>query len=219
MAAGTRPGTGHGLLLVHRPTPAVSRWLRQGLVATTVVRYGPWTGVTLAEERARSAAPYDVGLEVLLARSVPRRARPALAFAELHGRAVITVQGGGLRPTQRWAVWQPGVGVVHTPSLLQLTAPDLVAAAGARVDVAEVAAVLASGQGEPVDLLATVVQLLGLPGGPLLLRGDDDGASDVEPSARGVLAFDRLVAEEADHRAEWEAAWGGRPPRDPGGRR
>ena len=61
---------------------------------------------------------------------------------------------------------------------------------------------LRSGQGTPVDLLVTVLGLLGLPGRDLLVRGDCDGAIDVEPSVRGVLAFDRLVAEEAAHHAD-----------------
>ena len=50
--------------------------------------------------------------------------------------------------------------------------------------------------------LVTVLGLLGLPGRDLLVRGDCEGASDVEPSLRSVLAFDRLMAEEASHRAE-----------------
>jgi hypothetical protein len=42
------------------------------------------------------------------------------------------------------------------------------------------------------------------------VRGDAPGASDVEPSARGILAFDRLMAEEATHRAETADDSGGR---------
>ena len=57
----------------------------------------------------------------------------------------------------------------------------------------------------PLDLLVTVLGLLGLPGQDLLVRGDCEGATDVEPSVRGVLAFDRLMAEEAAHRAETAA--------------
>lgn len=64
--------------------------------------------------------------------------------------------------------------------------------------------VLRSGAGTPVDLLVTVLGLLGLPGRDLLVRGDCDGASDVEPSLRGIVAFDRLMADEASHRAEVE---------------
>ena len=80
----------------------------------------------------------------------------------------------------------------------------LLAAAGAQGRVREeaLAEVLRSGQGTPVDLLVTVLGLLGLPGQDLLVRGACDGATEVEPSVRGVLAFDRLMAEEAAHRAE-----------------
>ena len=68
--------------------------------------------------------------------------------------------------------------------------------------------VLRSGHGAPLDLLVTVLGLLGLPGRDLLVRGDAPGASDVEPSLRGVLAFDRLMAEEAAHRAEVDESRG-----------
>lgn len=170
----------------------------------TVAPFGAWTGITLAEERARSVAPYDVGLELLAARPAPRRARPALGFFDVHGRAAITVQPPGLRSHIHWLVWEPGTGVVPTPSLTPLRLPLLLSVAGASGRVREevVAEVLRSGTGAPVDLLVTVLGLLGLPGRDLLVRGDSDGAHDVEPSLRGVMAFDRLMAEEAAHRAE-----------------
>jgi hypothetical protein len=197
-------GAGHGLLLVRRPPAAVTRWLRRGLVAVTVAPFGPWTGITLADERARSAAPYDVGLEVLAARPAPWRARPAIGFFDVHGRAAITVQTSGPRAPIHWLVWEPRQGVVATPALTRLALPMLLSAAGARGRVREeaLADVLRSGHGAPLDLLVTVLGLLGLPGRDLLVRGDAPGASDVEPSVRGVLAFDRLMAEEAAHRAD-----------------
>jgi hypothetical protein len=204
VAGNVRPGEGHGLVLVRRSPAAVNRWLRKGLVAVTVAPFGAWTGVTLAEERARSVAPYDVGLELLAARPAPRRARPALGFFDVHGRAAITVQPPGIRSEIHWLVWEPRTGLVPTPALTRLRLPMLLAAAGASGRVREevVADVLRSGAGTPVDLLVTVLGLLGLPGRDLLVRGDCEGASDVEPSLRGVLAFDRLMAEEASHRAE-----------------
>jgi hypothetical protein len=218
VAAQAPTGTGHGLLLVHGPPSVVSRWLRKGLVSATLARFGGWTGVTLAEERARSAAPYDIGLEVMVSRPAPRRARPVIAFVDVHGRAVISVQRGGVRRTQHWLVWEPGRGVVDTPSLPRLTVGALLSAARASgpVRAEEVGAVLSSTRGSPVDLLVTVLGLLGLPGRDLLLEGDCDGATDVQPSFRAVAAFDRLVADEADHREEWSSAWGGRPPEHPG---
>jgi len=203
---------GHGLVLVRRSPAAVTRWLRRGLVAVTVAPLGPWTGVTLADDRARSAAPYDVGLEVLAARPAPWRARPALGFFDVHGKAALTVQPPGPRAPIHWLVWEPRRGVLGTPQLPRLRLPVLLAAAGAQGRVREeaLADVLRSGQGAPLDLLVTVLGMLGLPGRDLLVRGDTEGAGHVEPSPRGVLAFDRLMAEEAAHRAETADHHGGR---------
>lgn len=216
VAGGVRAGTGHGLLLVRRPPGAVGRWLRRGLVATTVAPFGRWTGVTVAEDLARSAAPYDVALEVLAARPAPRGGRPAIGFFDVHGRAAVTLQTAGLRSRQQWLVWQPGVGVVETPSLVRLGLPALLSAAGAeaRTTPERLGAVLRSGEGSALDVLVTVLDQLGLPGRELLVHGDCPGASDVEPGTRGVLMFDRLMADEAQHRAEWEAAWGANRDRD-----
>jgi hypothetical protein len=214
VAAEGRSAAGHGLLLVRRSAAPVTRWLRKGVVSTTVAPFGAWTGVTVAEDRARSAEPYDIGLEVLVARPAPRSARPVLGFVDVHQRAVITVQTGGLRGGQHWLVWEPGHGVVDTPSLPRLHLSTLLSAAHASgpVRAEDVGAVLRSTAGAPLDLLVTVLALLGLPGRDLLVDGDSEGASEVQPSVRSVLAFDRLVADEADRHAEWSAAWGGRPP-------
>lgn len=214
MAAPAPTGTGHGLLLVHGSPAAVSRWLRKGLVSATLARFGEWTGVTLAEERARSAAPYDIGLEVLVSRPAPRRVRPVIALLDIDGRAVVSVQAGQVRRSQRWLVWEPGRGVVDTPSLPRLEVGALLSAARASgpVRAEEVRAVLSSTRGSPVDLLVTLLGLLGLPGRELLLAGDCDDATDVQPSFRSVATFDRLVADEVDHHEEWSSAWSGRPP-------
>ncbi|WP_392545372.1 hypothetical protein [Oryzobacter telluris] len=213
MGADPRSGAGHGLVLVRRSPASVSRWLRRGLVSVTVAPYGAWTGITLADERARSAAPYDVGLEVLAARPTPWRARPSIGLFDVHGRAAISVHPSGPRSRHQWVVWEPRRGVVETPDLARLRLTTLLSAAGAdgRVREEALAEVLRSGHGTPIDLLVTVIGLLGLPGKELLLRGDAPGATDVEPSVRGVLAFDRLVAEDASHRADTERlADGGR---------
>ena len=188
------------------------------MVSASVAAFGEWTGVTSAEDRARTAAPYDIGLEMMVARPAPRRARPLLGFLDIHGKAVVTVQRGGVRRSHTWLVWEPGRGVVDTPSLPRLSVPALLSAARApgRVREEQLASVLGSTSGSPVDLIGTVLGLLGLPGRDLLLDGDCEGATDVQPSSRSVAAFDRLVADEADHRAEWSAAWGGRPPEPPG---
>ena len=207
MAAEVWSGAGHGLVLVRRSPAAVTRWLRRGLVAVTVAPLGPWTGITLADDRARSAAPYDVGLEVLAARPAPWRSRPTIGLFDVHGRAALTVQPRGPRADIHWLVWEPRTGLVPTPQLTRLRLPMLLSAAGAagRVREETLAEVLRSGHGAPVDLLVTVLGLLGLPGKDLLVRGDCEGATDVEPSLRGILAFDRLMAEEAAHRAETAA--------------
>ncbi len=212
MAAEVQSDAGHGLVLVRRSPPAVTRWLRRGLVAVTVAPFGPWTGITLADDRARSAAPYDVGLEVLAARPAPWRARPTIGFFDVRGRAALTVQPTGPRAPIHWLVWEPRRGVVPTPQLTRLHLPMLLAAAGAQGRVREeaLADVLRSGHGAPLDVLVTVLGMLGLPGRELLVRGDAEGASDVEPSVRGILAFDRLMAEEAAHRAETADDRGGR---------
>lgn len=174
------------------------------MISTTVAPLGAWTGITLSREQAHTASPYDVGLELLAARPVPRRARPAVGFFELHGRAALTVQSGGLRRGHRWLVWEPGRGVVKTPDLDRLALATLLDASGAagRVRSEAIAEVLTSDRGSPLDLLVTVMGLLGLPGTDLLLRRDCAGATDVEPSQRAVLAFDRLMADEAAHRME-----------------
>ncbi|PKW28282.1 hypothetical protein [Phycicoccus duodecadis] len=213
MADDVRTGAGHGLLLVRRPPASVGRWLRKGLVASTMAPLAGWTGVTVAEHTARSARPFDVALEVLAARPAPRGARPVLGFFALHGKATFSLQPSGLRASQQWLVWQPGAGVVETPSLPRLGVPALVAASGGRAEPGAVAAVLRSVEGDPLDVLVAVLGLLGLPGRDLLVRGDCTGASDVEPGGRGVQLFDRLMADEAQHRAEWEAAWGAAPRR------
>ena len=144
------------------------------------------------------------GLELLAARPIPRRAKPAIGFFELHGRAAITVQPAGIRRGHHWLVWEPRRGVVRTPDLSALALPMLLDAAGAggRVRAEAVGEVLSSGQGSPLDLLVTVLGLLGLPGKDLLLRRDCAGATDVEPNQRAVLAFDRLMADEAAHVVE-----------------
>ena len=99
-------------MLVRRSPAAVTRWLRRGLVPVTVAPLGAWTGITLAEERARSAAPYDVGLEVLAARPAPWRTRPTIGLFDVHGRAALTVQPRGPRADIHWLVWEPRTGVV-----------------------------------------------------------------------------------------------------------
>jgi hypothetical protein len=163
-----------------------------------------WTGVCLAEDLALTAAPYDVGLEILAARRVPARHRPAIGLFVIDGCAVVTVQARGWRLEQRWLVWEPGSGVRRTPELPALPAGLIVAVAGARsrTTAAEVTEHFADPAGEPLDVLVGLMRLLGLPGEDLLRDGADESYLRIDPSPRAIAAFDALVAEESAHRSE-----------------
>lgn len=195
-----RPGPpsrpGRGLVLVRGSAAASARWLRKGLVTVSTHELDGWTGVTLAEDHARSAPPYDKGLEVLAARPVPARRRPAVGLFEIDGCAVVTIQARGWRAEQRWLVWQPGLGLRRTPELPALPASLLIATAGARgaVTPPDLAALFSTTVGEPVDLLVALVERLGLPGGHLLTR--PVGGSRVEPTTAAVRRFDSFVSDE-----------------------
>ena len=197
---------GHGLVLVRGSATASARWVRRGLAAVRIVPLAGWTGVCLAEERAHSAAPYDVGLEILAARRVPARHRPAIGFFVIDGCAVATVQPRGWRVDQRWLVWEPGVGVRRTPELPALPLGMVVDVAGARARTSpkDLAEHLGDPGGDPLDVLVGMLRMLGLPGEDLLRDGAGEDAVRVDPSPRSVAAFDALVAEERQHRAELE---------------
>lgn len=200
------PELGHGVVLVRGGAAASARWVRRGLVAVRVVPLAGWTGVYLAEDRALSAAPYDVGLEILAARRVPTRHRPAIGLFVIDGCAVVTVQARGWRLEQRWIVWEPGTGVRRTPDLPALPAGLIVDVAGARsrTSAAAVTEHFADPEGQPIDVLVGLVRLLGLPGEELLLGETDESHERIDPSPRSIAAFDALVAEEAAHRSESE---------------
>jgi hypothetical protein len=198
------PELGHGVVLVRGGAAASARWVRRGLVPVRVVPLPGWTGVYLAEERALSAAPYDVGLEVLAARQVPTRHRPAIGLFVIEGCAVVTVQTRGWRLQQRWIVWEPGTGVRRTPDLPALPAGLVVDVAGARsrTTAAAVTEHFANTHGSPLEVLVGLVRLLGLPGEELLVAGPDEAHERIDPNPRSVAAFDALVAEESAHRSE-----------------
>lgn len=175
-------------------------------MAVCIVPLEGWTGIYLAEERALSAAPYDVGLEILAARRVPTRHRPAIGLFVIDGCAVVTVQARGWRLEQRWIVWEPGTGVRGTPDLPALPAGLIVDVAGARARTTAAAVTnhFADTEGAPLDVLVGLVRLLGLPGEELLLGGTDESHERIDPSPRSIAAFDALVAEEAANRSEIE---------------
>lgn len=188
-------------MLVRGAHKASARWLRRSLVAVDVVALPGWTAVCLAEDKARTAPPYDKGLEVLMARPVPGRKRPSIGLFVTEGCAVVTVQTRGWRADQRWLVWEPGAGVQRSADLPALPAATIVEAAGARdVAPAQVADHFTHASGDPVDVLVGLMGLLDLPGAELLRgRGVVPGRGErVEPSGRAVAAFDRLVADEDD---------------------
>ncbi|KGN34972.1 hypothetical protein N802_00125 [Knoellia sinensis KCTC 19936] len=199
------PDLGHGLVLVRGSAAASARWVKRGLAAVRVCQLPGWTGVCLAEDRALAAAPYDVGLEILAARRVPTRHRPAIGLFVIDGCAVVTVQARGWRLEQRWLVWEPGRGVRRTPDLPALPAALIVDVAGARsrTTSAAVAEHFADAAGQPLDVLVGLMHLLGLPGEELLRDGADETHERIDPSPRSIAAFDALVAEEAAHR--WES--------------
>lgn len=193
-------------MLVRGGAAASARWVKRGLTAVRVAPLPGWTGVCLAEGRARSVAPYDVGLEILAARRVPTRHRPAIGLFVIDGCAVTTVQARGWRLEQRWLVWEPGTGVRRTPELPALPAGLVVDVAGARsrTSAREVTDHFADPSGEPLDVLVGLMRLLGLPGEDLLRDGADESHERIDPSPRSIAAFDALVAEESSHRTELE---------------
>ena len=195
VAPGARASTGHGLVLVRGQAKASARWLRRGLVATGTVELPGWTAVCLAEDTARTRAPYDAGLEVLAARPVPRSARPALGLFVIDGCAVVTVQPRGWRADQRWLVWQPGQGVRRTPDLPALPASLVVrvAAPTTGVGAQDVVDHFSEVSGTPLERLTGLLRLLGLPGADLLRLGPGPDLARIEPTSRTVKAFDALV--------------------------
>lgn len=197
-------------MLVKGTIAASARWLRRGLVAVRVVGLPGWTGVVVAQERAETAAPYDVGVEMLAARPAPGRQRPSLGFLVIDGCAVVTVQPRGVRALQRWLVWDPARGVARTATLPRLAPAVLIDAAEARdrATSRQIAHVLRRPVGEaprtPLEVLIDLLRVLGLPGEELLVGGGQEQHELVAPSPRSVRAFDALVTEEAAHRAEHE---------------
>lgn len=191
-------------MLVPGPARASLRWLRRGLVAVRVADLGAWTGICLAEDRARSAAPYDVGLQVLAAAPAPLGRRPCLGFFVLGQRALVTVQVRAWRSSHLWLVWEEGVGLRETAELDPLPPTVLVRAAGAasQVSLETLRGHLGRREGTAIAWLTDLLALLDLPGADLLEHGASDQLVEVLPSARSVRAFDAMVADEAAYRAE-----------------
>ena len=193
-----------GLLLVRGEPSRAAGWVRRGLVACEVVPQGEWTALVPVERTSRASAPYDDPVAALAGRPLPGRLRPALGLFVVDGRAVVTVRPRGLRGGQRWLVWEPGQGRVHTPSLDVARPLDLVAAAHARSGPGSVAAVVADPSGDAVGWLRGLMSALGLPGTELLTTSTTLRGQVVAPTAQAVARFESRMAEQAQHRAELE---------------
>jgi hypothetical protein len=186
---------------------AVATWARRGLVPVHILPLEGWTAV-LPAGPSRAMAPYDDSLKALAGRPVASRLRSAIGLFAVAGNAVVTVQPPGWRAIRRWFVWSPGQGVVRPRRLAAGRPADLTAAAGARGGGARrgVLDLLVDGRGDATAVLSDLLALLSLPGADLFKGVSDptawSGSCLVEPSERSVARFERVIHEQALHRAE-----------------
>lgn len=196
------------LLLQGEPDPVAS-WAARGLLPVHVVPLGRWTAV-LPAGPSQAMPPYHDTVKTLAGRPVPSRLRPAIGFFVVEANAVVSVQPQGWRATQRWFVWTPGVGVVESGPLVAGRPADLTSAAGTRQGAVRrsVQDMLVDGRGDAPALLDDLLSVLALPGFELLEGSRDpvaaDGAAMIEPGEQHVARFERLISDEARHRAELE---------------
>ncbi len=196
------------LLLQGEPDPVAS-WAQRGLMPVHVVPLEGWTAV-LPAGPSHAKPPYDDTLKTLAGRPVPSRLRSAIGLFAVDGNAVISAHSSGWRATQRWFVWSPGEGVVQPRQLVAGRPADLVAAAGTHERGARslVRDILIDGGGDAPGLLSDLLDLLALPGSDLLDGGQDPvalpGSALVEPGEQHVARFERIISDEARHRAELE---------------
>jgi len=197
------------MLLLRGEPDAVATWARRGLVPVHIVPLDGWTAV-LPAGPSRAMPPYDDTLKALAGRPVASRLRSAIGLFAVDGNAVVTVHPTGWRAIQRWFVWSPGQGVLR-PWHLPLGRPaDLLTAAGIR-DAAvrrDVRDILVGAGGDAGVLLGDLMALLSLPGSELLDGGQDpataQGSTLVEPDDQQIARFERIVSDQALHRAELE---------------
>ena len=188
---------------------AVATWARRGLVPVHVVPLEGWTAV-LPAGPSQVMPPYDDTLRLLAGRPVASRLRSAIGLFEVDGNAVITVHPSGWRAIQRWFVWSPGRGVVQPRNLAVGRPADLVIAAGIRDGAARrgVRDALVDVGGDAHSVLSDLLALLALPGSDLLDGGRDPAAAQgstlVEPDGQQLARFERIIGDEARHRAELE---------------
>jgi hypothetical protein len=197
------------MLLMQGEPDSVASWARRGLVPVHVVPLDDWTAV-LPAGPSHAMAPYDDTIKMLAGRPVPSRLRSAIGLFAVDGKAVISAQRCGWRATQRWFVWLPGEGVVQPRHLAAGRPADLAAAAGARDKSVRgsVRSILVDGGGDAQGVLGDLLSKLSLPGSDLLDGGQDPGSAAgsilVEPGEQHVARFERIVKDEARHRAELE---------------
>ncbi|MEP7018596.1 MAG: hypothetical protein ABI899_11335 [Actinomycetota bacterium] len=195
------------MLLLRGEPEAVAAWARRGLVPVHILPLEGWTAV-LPAGPSRAMPPYDDSLKALAGRPVASRLRSAIGLFAVDGNAVVTVQPPGWRAIRRWFVWSPGQGVVRPRRLAAGRPADLTAAAGARGGGARrgVLDLLVDGRGDAAGVLGDLLGLLSLPGVDLFEGVTDPtawaGSSLVEPSERSVASFERVIHDQALHRAE-----------------
>jgi hypothetical protein len=200
---------GRGMLLLRGEREPVVAWAQRGLMPVHVVPLQGWTAVVPAGP-SRAMPPYDDSLKTLAGRPVPSRLRSAIGLFAVDGNAVITTHPSGWRATQRWFVWSPRQGVVQPQQLVAGRPADLIAAAGTHEKGARslVRDILVDGGGDARGLLSDLLDLLALPGADLLDGGQDPvtvpGSVMVEPDEQQVARFEKIVTDEARHRAELE---------------
>ena len=190
------------LLLLRSDTHRVTAWLRRGSVPAYVVPVGGWTAVVPAGSDARSSAPYDKSVPMLVARPVSSGLRAALCFAAIDDRAVLVLHPPGWRAVPRWLIWQSGQGPSGPTPFPSVRPTDLVSVAGiSREDLPRVESVLRDTDQTADDLLHDLIDALGLPGAELLEAGaarHASGAALVEPDERSVRRFEKVTREERD---------------------
>jgi hypothetical protein len=197
------------MLLLQGAPSAVVSWAQRGLLPVHVVPLHGWTAV-LPAGPSQAEPPYDDTLKALAGRPVSSRLRPAIGLFAVDGNAVVSVHRSGWRATQRWFVWAPGEGVLQPRQLVAGRPADLVAASGTRDRTARrwVRELLVDGDGDAAHFLAGLLELLALPGSDLLDGRRDPAATRgytmVEPAEQHVALFEKIINDEARHRAELE---------------
>ena len=197
------------MLLLRGQPDVVSTWARRGLSPVHVVPLNGWTAV-LPAGPSRARPPYDDTIKTLAGRHVASRLRSAIGLFAVDGNAVVTVHPTGWRAIPRWFVWSPGRGVVRPWHLAPGRPADLLTAAGIRDGRVRrgIRDIFVEGGGDADGVLGDLMALLSLPGADLLDGGLDpatvQGSTLVEPDEHQVARFDRIVSDQAMHRAELE---------------